>query len=64
MMAKALTCLALGLTGLNGLLPTDPQPLTGQQLQAKAKQAAKEKICANAKRRKKTQELCKKRGLA
>ena len=64
MMARALTCIALGLTGLNSLLPTDQQPLTGQQLQAKAKQASKEKICANAKRRKKTQELCKKWGLA
>ena len=64
MMARALTCIALGLTGLNGLLPTDPQPLTGQQLQAKAKQASKEKVCAKAKRRKKTIELCKKWGLA
>lgn len=64
MMARALTCIALGLTGLNGLLPTDSQPLTGQQLQAKAKWASKEKVCANAKRRKKTLELCKKWGLA
>ena len=64
MMARALTCIALGLTGLNGLLPADPRPLTGQQLQAKAKWASKEKVCAKIKKRKKTIELCKKWGLA
>jgi hypothetical protein len=50
--------------GANGLLPADPRPLTGQQLQAKAKWASKEKVCAKAKKRKKTIELCKKWGLA
>ena len=50
--------------GANGLLPSKPVPLTGQQLQAKAKWASKEKVCAKIKKRKKTIELCKKWGLA
>jgi hypothetical protein len=50
--------------GANGLLPAKPVPLTGQQLQAKAKWASKEKICAKAKRSKKTLALCKQWGLA
>jgi hypothetical protein len=64
MMSRIFTCLAIGFGGINGLLPVEPQPATGQQLQAKAKQASKDKICAKAKRRKKTLELCKKWGLA
>lgn len=64
MMARVVVCLMIGCTGLNGLLPSDPGPLTAKQLQAKAKQASKEKICAKAKRSKKTLALCKQWGLA
>jgi hypothetical protein len=64
MISRVVLCLCVAGFGANGLLPAKPLPLTGQQLQAKAKQASKDKVCANAKRRKKTQELCKKWGLA
>lgn len=64
MISRVVLCLCMAGFGVNGLLPAKPVPLTGQQLQAKAKQASKDKVCANAKRRKKTQELCKKWGLA
>ena len=65
MMARRLFVgLLLGWIGLAGLLPAAQVPLNGQQLQAKAKQASKEKVCAKAKRRKKTLELCKQWGLA
>lgn len=64
MISRVALCLCLAGFGGNGLLPAAPGPLTGQQLQAKAKQVSKEKICAKAKRRKKTLELCKQWGLA
>lgn len=65
MMARQLFVgLLLGWIGLSGLLPAAPGPLTPHQLQAKAKQASKEKVCAKAKQRKKTAELCKQWGLA
>jgi hypothetical protein len=63
MMARVVACLMIGCTGLSGLLPSDPGPLTGQQLQAKYKQVSKEKVCAKAKRSKKTRELCKQWGM-
>ena len=64
MISRVVLCLCMAGFGVNGLLPADPQPLTGQQLQAKAKWASKEKVCAKIKKRKKTIELCKKWGLA
>ena len=64
MISRVVLCLCVAGFGANGLLPAKPVPLTGQQLQAKAKWASKEKVCAKVKKRKKTQELCKKWGLA
>jgi hypothetical protein len=62
--SRVVLCLLMVGAGLGGLMPSEPVPLTGQQLQAKAKWASKEKVCAKAKKRKKTIELCKKWGLA
>ena len=64
MISRVVLCLCVAGFGANGLLPAKPVPLTGQQVQAKAKQASKDKVCANAKRRKKTLALCKQWGLA
>ena len=64
MISRVVLCLCVAGFGANGLLPAKPVPLTGHQVQAKAKQASKDKVCANAKRRKKTLELCKQWGLA
>lgn len=65
MMARHLFVgLLLGWIGLTGLLPAAQGPLTSQQLQAKAKDRSKDKICNKIKKRKKAQELCKKWGLA
>lgn len=64
MMARHLFVgLLLGWIGLTGLLPAAQGPLTGQQLQAKAKLASKEKVCAKAKKRKQLKALCEKWGM-
>ena len=63
MISRVVLCLLMICTGLPVLL-AKPAPLTVQQLQAKAKWASKEKICAKPKLRKKTVELCQQWGLA
>jgi hypothetical protein len=63
MISRLVLCLLMICFGLLGLL-AKPAPLTAQQLQAKARWAAKEKICAKPKRRKNTLKLCQQWGLA
>ncbi|CAB4153970.1 hypothetical protein UFOVP628_42 [uncultured Caudovirales phage] len=64
MMARHLFAgLLLGWIGLTGLLPAVQGPLTGQQLQAKAKQASKARICDKKKLSSKTKALCNKWGM-
>ena len=63
MKSRLVLCSLMICMGLAGLL-AKPAPLTGQQLQAKYKQVSKEKVCAKAKRSKKTLALCKQWGLA
>lgn len=62
MISRVALCLLMICMGLAGLL-AKPVPLTGQQLQAKARWASKDKVCAKAKKSKKTIELCNKWGI-
>jgi membrane protease subunit (stomatin/prohibitin family) len=65
MMARHLFVgLLLGWIGLTGLLPAVQGPLTGQQLQAKAKQASKDKVCAKVRKSNQLKALCEKWGKA
>ena len=62
-MARVILCLFGACLGLAGLLPPEPKPVTGYQLQLKAKQMSKVKVCSKVNRRKKTTQLCKRWGL-
>jgi hypothetical protein len=59
MMARRLFVgLLLGWIGLAGLLPAMPVPLTAHQLQLKAKDRSKAKVCDKKRLGSKTKALC------
>ena len=62
MISRVLLCLLMICMGLAGLLAM-PVPVTSQQLQAKARWASKAKVCAKAKKSKKTIEICNEWGI-
>ena len=63
MIDKLIISAVLGVVGFNGLFPDPPQPLTGRQLQVKAKEASKSAVCNKSKKQSKTlQQLCKRWG--
>lgn len=65
MIDKIIVSAVLGTVGYSGLFPDPPQapaPLTGWQLQVKAKQASKSEVCAKKKQSKTVKELCKRWG--
>ncbi len=62
MKSRLALCSLMICMGLAGLL-AKPAPLTGQQLQVKARWASKDKVCAKVKKSKKTIELCNKWGI-
>jgi hypothetical protein len=62
MIDKIILSAVLGVVGFNGLFPDPPQPLTGRQLQVKAKEASKSEVCKKKKQSKTVQQLCKRWG--
>jgi hypothetical protein len=62
MIDKLIISAVLGVVGFNGLFPDTPQPLTGRQLQVKAKEASKSAVCNKKKKSKTVKQLCKRWG--
>ena len=62
MIDKIILSAVLGVVGFNGLFPDPPKPLTGRQLQVKAKEASKSEVCNKKKKSKTVQQLCKRWG--
>lgn len=58
MIDRLILSVVMGVTGWNGLFPSDPQPLTSQQLQTKAKQKSISKVCNKPRKSKTVKELC------
>jgi hypothetical protein len=61
MIDRLILSAAVGLIGLNGLLPASPQkpvPLTSAQLQAKGKHKSISNVCDKKKKSKKVKEMC------
>lgn len=62
MIDKIIVSAVLGAVGYNGLFPDPPQPpapLTGWQLQLKAKAASKSEVCKGKQKSKTVKDLCK-----
>jgi len=59
MIDKIILGAVLGTVGFSGLFPDTPQPLTPWQLQVKAKQASKSKVCQKKKKSITVKKLCK-----
>jgi len=58
MIDRLILSAALGITGLNGLYPAEPVPMTASQLQVKAKERSISKLCAKKKKSETVKEIC------